>query len=111
MKYVMYIIAGLLGFLGFIFIAGSQGQVMRVVVGVILMIAAGVMVYMTRMRPSETTLIQQIDLSGDVGVESIKCKSCGAPLDNQALSIQAGAVFVNCPYCGSVYQLEEQVKW
>jgi multisubunit Na+/H+ antiporter MnhC subunit len=111
MKYIIYIIAGLLGMLGLIFVIGAQGQVMRIVVGIVLLGAAGVLVYLSRTRPQQTTLVQKLDLSGDVSVESIKCRSCGAPLSKQDINVQAGAVFVHCPYCGSVYQLEEEVKW
>ncbi|GAG08140.1 unnamed protein product, partial [marine sediment metagenome] len=32
-------------------------------------------------------------------------------LDSKSVSVQAGAVFVNCPYCESSYQIEEAPKW
>ena len=113
MEIVTYIIAAVLGFFGVMFVVGAQGQIIRVIVGVILMAAAGVMIYLTRMRPKheETTIVQKIDLSGDVNLEEMTCRNCGGTLDEDALSVHAGAIFVECPYCGASYQIEEAPKW
>ncbi len=113
MKIVFYGLAALLGVLGLIFIAGAQGQILRIVIGVVLFAAAGGLVYLSQMQPKivSTTIKQQVDLSGDVSLQELRCKSCGATLDKNAISVQAGAVLVNCPYCGATYQLEEEVKW
>lgn len=111
MKIIFYILAGILGFLGLIFVAGAQGQALRIVVGVVLFAAAGGMIYLSRMQPQQTKVIQQIDLSSGVNVQAMKCRSCGATLSEKSISVQAGAVFVNCEYCGAAYQLEEEIKW
>lgn len=113
MALASYFIATALGMLGLIFIAGSQGQIMRIVVGVILFIAAGVMVYLARVqpKPSQTTLVQKIDLSGDVSLQKLKCQSCGGTLTAKSITVNAGAVFINCEYCNAAYQLEEAPKW
>jgi hypothetical protein len=108
-----YIIAAVVGFFGLMFVIGAQGQVMRFIVGLVLMAAAGVMIYLTRVRPKheERTVIQKIDLSGDVDLEQMKCRSCGGTLSKDSLEVRAGAIFVNCPYCGASYQIEEAPKW
>ena len=113
MKLVTYLIAALLGFFGVMFVVGAQGQWITVVVGVILMVGAGGLIYLTQVRPqkTETTMIQKIDLSGDVNLEQMKCRNCGGTLDRDALEVKAGAIFVNCPYCGTTYQIEEAPKW
>jgi uncharacterized protein with PIN domain len=113
MKLVLYILAGILGFLGFVFIAGSQGVIMRLVIGVILFVAAGALIYLARAQPQivETRNIQQIDLSGDVRLEEIRCRSCNAPLSDKSIRVEAGAIFVNCEFCGATYQFEEAPKW
>jgi hypothetical protein len=110
-KIVFYILAAVLGLLGLIFIAGAQGQWLRIVVGIVLLGGAGGLVYLSQIQPQQTTIRQQIDLSGDVNLEAIRCKSCGAALSKKSISVNAGAVFVNCEYCGAAYQLEEEVKW
>lgn len=113
MKIVSYLIAAILVFFGFIFIAGSQGQVVRIIVGVILLGAGAAFVYLVRSRPepSQTTVVQKIDLSGDVNLEEMRCQSCNAPLDRESLEVRAGAIFVHCPYCDASYQFEEKPKW
>ncbi len=113
MKIVTYIIAAILAFFGFIFIVGAQGQIMRMIVGVILFVAAGILIYLTRMRPEQTevTHVQKIDLTGDVHLEQMKCQSCGGALSKDNLVVRAGAIFVDCPYCGASYQIEEAPKW
>ena len=113
MKLVAYPLAAALAFLGIMFVVGAQGQFMRIVVGVILMVAAGALVLLALLkpRPSETTLVQKIDLSGKVNIEQMKCRSCGGILNKDSISVRAGGIFINCPYCGSAYQLEEDPKW
>jgi len=113
MKLVLYILAGALGFLGFIFITGSRGQIHMMIIGAILFVAAGALIYMARVQPepSQTTIVQQIDLSGDVKLEEIRCRSCNAPLSDKSIRVEAGAIFVNCEFCGATYQFEEAPKW
>jgi hypothetical protein len=113
MEIVTYLIAAVVAFFGFMFVVGSQGQFLRIVVGLILFAAAGVLVYLTRVKPKkeEITHIQKIDLSGDVQLEQMKCQSCGGALSKENLEVRAGAIFVDCPYCGASYQIEEAPKW
>jgi hypothetical protein len=113
MQLIAYPLAALLSVLGIMFVVGSQGSVMRIVVGVILMAAAAVLVLLALLKPKpvETTLIQKVDVSGDVNIEQMKCRSCGGILNKDSISVRAGGIFINCPYCGSAYQLEEAPKW
>ncbi len=113
MRLFSYLLAALLAILGFIFLTGSQGQPVRLVIGVVLLIAAGAVVYLLRSKPQVTqnTVVQKIDLSGDVNLETMKCKVCGAPLAKDSLEVKAGAIFVTCAHCGSTYQFEEEPKW
>ena len=113
MEIVTYILAAILGFIGLMSIVGAQGQLIRFVVGIILWVAAGALIYLTRVRPShkEVTHIQKIDLSGDVSLEQMKCRSCGGTLSKEHLEVKAGAIFIDCPYCGASYQIEEAPKW
>ncbi|MGC9520661.1 MAG: hypothetical protein ACP5HG_02110 [Anaerolineae bacterium] len=113
MELLTYLIAAVVAFFGFMFVVGSQGQVIRIVVGLILFAAAGVLIYLTRVRPKheEHTHVQKIDLSGDVQLEQLKCRSCGGALSKGNLEVKAGAIFVECPYCGASYQIEEAPKW
>ncbi len=113
MKLVAYPLAAMLGLLGVVFVVGSQGEWPRIVVGVVLLTAAGAMVWLALQRPAEskTTLIQKIDLSGRVNLQELTCRGCGGTLGSDAISVQAGAVFIQCPFCGAAYQLEEEPRW
>jgi hypothetical protein len=113
MKLVAYPLAALLGFFGVMFVVGWSGNAARIVVGVILLVAAGFMLLVAFMRPKQptTTVIQKIDLSGDVSLEQLTCRSCGGVLGEKSVTVKAGAVFVNCQFCGASYQIEEAPKW
>jgi hypothetical protein len=114
MKLVAYPLAALLGFFGVMFVAsGARGQPLQIVVGVILLAAAVALLWLAlqKPKPSVTTVVQKIDLSGDVKLQNLTCRSCGGTLSKESLAVKAGAVFVNCPYCGAAYQIEEEPKW
>jgi hypothetical protein len=113
MEILTYLIAAVIAFFGLMFVVGAQGQVIRFLVGLVLFAAAGVLIYLTRVRPKheEITHIQKIDLTGDVRLEQMKCQSCQGALSKENLEVRAGAIFVDCPYCGASYQIEEAPKW
>jgi hypothetical protein len=113
MKLIAYPLAALLGLLGIVFVVGAQGQPMRIVVGVVLLAAAGALVWLALLRPQQTTITveQKIDLPGKVNIQEMTCRSCGAGLSKDTVTVKAGAIYVNCPYCGATYQLEEEPKW
>jgi hypothetical protein len=62
-------------------------------------------------RPMKVEMTQKIDLSGDVAKEELQCENCGADLDKKSVEVKAGAVFINCPYCGATYQITEEPQW
>ncbi|HLF91486.1 MAG TPA: hypothetical protein VI451_21255 [Anaerolineales bacterium] len=115
MKTISYLIAAALGFFGLVFIVGYQGLVGRLIIGVILLIAAGVMIFLARAQPqvvkTEVTVKQEIELTGDVELEQMTCNNCGAALSKNSIEVKAGAIFVNCEHCGTSYQIEEAPKW
>lgn len=113
MKLIAYPLAALLGLLGLLFVVGAQGQILRLVVGVVLMLATGALIWLAQQRPKQvtTTVVQQIDLSGNVNLQDLSCRNCGASLSERSVSVRAGAVFINCEYCGASYQLEEEPRW
>lgn len=112
-KAVGYLLGAALGLLGVIFVAGHQGEVLRIVVGGVL-IAGGIgLVVALRLRPTvvQQQITQRVELSGDVRTQSLTCDRCGASLPESSVTVRAGAVFVACQYCQASYQLEEAPKW
>lgn len=111
MSVLVNLFAAVLTLLGLVFVIGFQHQVGRLVIGIIL-IAGGIILFATqRLRPKETTMVQKIDLTGDVSAQELKCKNCGSTLSNKSVTVRAGAIFISCEFCGTQYQLEEAPKY
>jgi DNA-directed RNA polymerase subunit RPC12/RpoP len=119
-KIIGYIVAAILLFFGVLwllsaFSAETLNPGGRLLVGGILVVLGlGIIVAIRLREPKpkqEVTIKQQIDIGGDVQMESLKCKSCGAQLDKSAISTVEGAVMVTCPYCNASYQIVEEPKW
>ncbi len=116
MKTAAYILAGILIFFGVLFIWGAfspQGSTGWLVVGAI-SIAAGLGLIWLVGRSSakgKVEIVQKIELSGDINLESLTCRNCGATLSSDNVKMLAGAPVVTCPYCGASYQLTEEPKW
>jgi hypothetical protein len=94
---------------------GATNATGRIIIGLILIGIGGGLLFMIprweSRRPEQVEMTQKIDLSGDINTEKLKCQNCGADLDKNSVVVKAGAVFVNCPYCGSSYQITEEPKW
>jgi DNA-directed RNA polymerase subunit RPC12/RpoP len=118
-KLIGYIVAAILIFFGVLFIWAAfspDGQVGWIVVGIISVAIGLGIIALVRLRepkPAQAPqeIIQKIDLSGDMQLETLKCEKCGGELQKDSISIREGAVFIDCPYCGSAYQMVEEPKW
>jgi transcription elongation factor Elf1 len=88
-------------------------MVARIVIGVICLGAAAALVALVRLKPTHQTHVHhtKLDLSGDVSLQELTCKQCGATLSEKSVAIKAGAAFVTCEFCSAEYQLEEAPKW
>jgi DNA-directed RNA polymerase subunit RPC12/RpoP len=117
-KIIAYIAAAILIFFGVLFIWATfspDGQIGWLFVGLISVGIGFVLIWFASrpkpVPPGEQKVTYQIDLSGDVNLESLKCRSCGGSLSAENVKMIAGAPVVSCPYCGSTYQLTEEPKW
>ncbi len=119
-KIIGYIVAGILLLFGVLWLlsafsaeATSPGG--RLLVGGALVLLGLGILFAVRLREpkpkQEVVVRQQIDIGGDVEMEALKCRNCGAQLDKSAISLVEGAVMVTCPYCGATYQIVEEPKW
>ena len=85
------------GCVGILFLAGGAGMVYAAV------------------RAGKTEVVQQVtmkvDLPGDTKISQITCRSCGGALKPENIKMVAGAPMVECPYCGTTYQMTEEPKW
>lgn len=119
-KIVGYIVAAVLLFFGVLFLwsaftpdAPNQGG--RLAIGLITAaLGLGIIVAIRLRQPKpkqEVVIKQQIDIGGEVAMESLKCEKCGGELDKSAIGVVQGAIMVTCPWCGSNYQIVEEPKW
>lgn len=118
MKLIGSIAAAILIFFGVLFIWGAFGENGNpgwIIVGLISAIIGFVIIFfVTRKKPSSaggSGVTYQIDLPGQVNMETIKCQSCGGALTKNDIKMVAGAPVVTCPYCSTTYQLTEEPKW
>jgi hypothetical protein len=79
----------------------------------VVFIGGGAGLIFLAMRGQKTEVVQEvkIDLPGDTQIEEMKCRSCGGSLTGDNVKLVNGAPMVNCPYCGTAYQLTEDPKW
>ncbi len=84
------------------------------IVGVLFLAGGAGLVY-AAMRGQKTEVVQQVtmnvDLPGDTKVAALTCRNCGGALKPENVKMVSGAPMVQCPYCGTTYQLTEEPKW
>ena len=119
-KIIAYIGAAILIFFGVLFIWGAfspEGSTGWIPVGIISVAIGLILIWFAGRKNAESAegssdnVTYQVDLSGDVNLETIKCKSCGGSLTTDNIKMVAGAPVVTCPYCNTTYQLTEEPKW
>ena len=118
-RIIAFVTAAIFIIFAFLFILGAfspEGSPSWIIVGIIGLVIGFVLIFVgTRLSPPQKAGDQvvnlQIDLPGDVGMETIKCQSCGAPISPEDIKMVAGAPVVHCPNCGTTYQITEEPKW
>ena len=115
MKILGYIFGLFMIVLGVLFAiaAASTGVWQRWILAGVLGGAGLAVIYFIRMKvpDQKVTVKHEIELTGDVHLEEMKCRNCGGTLDSKSVTMQDGALFANCPFCGTSYQVEEAPKW
>jgi predicted Zn finger-like uncharacterized protein len=66
-------------------------------------------IYYTTRKPK--TVIQQLEVSGQMKAAQIKCPNCGGSIDANQIKIVQGVPYVKCPYCGTTFEVTEEPKW
>ena len=101
-------------FFGLIFaIAASvQETATRLAVSLALFVlgfALAYVTYLTSRKP--TTVIHQVEVSGQMKAAAIKCPNCSASIDANSIKIISGVPYATCPYCGTTFEVTEEPKW
>ncbi len=115
------IAVAILVFFGFIFILSSgatalygqpEQQTLRIIEGAILLVvgfAIAYVLYVFSKKP--TTIVQQVELSGQMKMAPIKCPNCSASVEASSIKIVQGVPYATCPYCGTTFEVAEEPKW
>jgi len=75
------------------------------VIGIV--VIAGI--YFITRKPK--TVIQRLEVSGQMQATAIKCPNCSGSIDANEIKIVAGVPYVKCPYCGTTFEVTEEPKW
>ena len=96
-------------FFGIIFALASVYEPTRLFVAAFLFVVGfGIAYYLTK-KPK--TIIQKLEVSGQMKAVEIKCPNCAAPVNANKMKIESGVPYVTCPYCGHVFEVTEEPKW
>ena len=118
MKIIAYIGAAILIFFGVLFVwgaGGDQGGGWTWVCGGSLSVLFGFgLTWFASRKPKvegDTNVTLNVDLPAQTKIEAMSCKNCGGSLKADNIKMLAGAPTVECPFCGTTYQLTEEPKW
>jgi len=93
--------------------ASVQATASRLITsGLLFVIGLAVIVgiyYVTRNQPK--TIIQRLEVSGQMKAASIKCPNCSGSIDANQIKIVSGVPYIKCPYCGTTFEVTEEPKW
>jgi DNA-directed RNA polymerase subunit RPC12/RpoP len=106
------IAVAVLFFFSVIFALASAYDSQRLITSTLLFIIAIAIVfgiYYTTRKPK--TVIQRLEVSGQMKAAPIKCPNCGASVDANQIKIVSGVPYATCPYCGTTFEVTEEPKW
>ncbi len=116
---ISYILAAIFIIFSFLLLLGAGGEggnpswiiygIIGLILGFVLIFAGVRLAAASKQTVQNVTL--NVDLPGNVKMDTIKCQSCGAPLAPDDMKLVNGAVTVQCHSCGTTYQVTEEPKW
>jgi predicted Zn finger-like uncharacterized protein len=92
--------------------ASVQATTTRLVTsGLLFIIGLAVIVGIYYVTRKPKTVIQRLEVPGQMKAEAIKCPNCSASIDANQIKIVSGVPYVKCPYCGTTFEVTEEPKW
>jgi DNA-directed RNA polymerase subunit RPC12/RpoP len=99
-------------FFAVIFALAASFQATRLITsGFLFVIGVAIIVGIYYMTRKPKTVIQRLEVSGQMKAASIKCPNCGASVDANQIKIVSGVPYATCPYCGTTFEVTEEPKW
>lgn len=89
---------------------GSAGML----IGTIALIGGLALIVLAVRKTKQDTaqnVTYKVDIPANTKVEQMTCKNCGGALKPENIKMVMGAPMVECPFCGTSYQLTEEPKW
>ena len=103
------IAVAVLFFFGIIFALASVYAPTRLIVAGFLFLVGFVIAYYIAKKP--TTIVQKLEVSGQMKAVGLKCPNCSASVDANQIKIVSGVPYATCPYCGHTFEVAEEPKW
>ena len=79
--------------------------------GILFIIGLAIIVGVYYISRKPKTVIQRLEISGQMKGAPIKCPNCGASINADQIKIVSGVPYVKCPYCGTTFEVTEEPKW
>jgi len=79
-----------------------------IIASMLFVVGFGIAYHITK-KP--TTIIQTLEVSGDMKAVKLKCPNCSASVDSNKIKIVSGVPYATCPYCGQTFEITEEPKW
>jgi predicted Zn finger-like uncharacterized protein len=76
----------------------AQSRLLTSIILFIIGLAVITGIYFITRKPK--TVIQKLEVSGEMHAAQIKCPNCGASINADQIKIVSGVPYVKCPYCG-----------
>ena len=108
------IAASILFFFAIIFALAASvqaGETRLITSGLLFIIGVAVIIGIYYVTRKPKTIIQRLEVSGEMKGAAIKCPNCSASIDANEIKIVSGVPYVKCPYCGTTFEVTEEPKW
>jgi DNA-directed RNA polymerase subunit RPC12/RpoP len=79
--------------------------------GLLFIIGISVIIGIYYVSRNPKTIIQRLEVSGQMQAATIKCPNCGASIDANQIKIVSGVPYIKCPYCATTFEVTEEPKW
>jgi predicted Zn finger-like uncharacterized protein len=79
--------------------------------GILFIIGLSIIVGIYYISRKPKTVIQRLEISGQMKGAAITCPNCGASINADQIKIISGVPYVKCPYCGTTFEVTEAPKW
>jgi len=89
-------------------ISGELRTTRLVIAAMMFVVGFGIAYYITK-KPK--TIIQRLEVSGQMKAVSLKCPNCSASVDANQIKIVSGVPYATCSYCGHTFEVAEEPKW